>query len=321
MLLKKVREAIKKYKLIAKGDIILVAVSGGPDSIALLYLLYYLKDEFKIRLHIAHLDHNLRRNSYKDKEFVCQTAKKLGLPISTARVGVTEFSKKGSTEEIARNIRMRFLFKTAKDIKADKIALGHNFDDQAETVLMRILRGTGLYGLTGILPKRSIAGYQVIRPLLGITRRQINAFLKSKKIVARCDPSNRENVYFRNRIRNHLVPILEKKYNFNIKEALSNLGESAGYDYDYLNRVATRAIGRAKAKINLNKLEKLHPAIRRLVLRFGIAGIKGDTRRISFRHIEELEDLIFNRPMNSVVDLPKNVSVVKRKSFLRFYLK
>lgn len=321
MLLKKVREAIKKYKLIAKGDIILVAVSGGPDSIALLYLLYYLKDEFKIRLHVAHLDHNLRRNSYKDKEFVCQTAKKLGLPVSTASSGVKEFSQKGSREEVARDIRMRFLFRVAKDIKADKIALGHNFDDQAETVLMRILRGTGLNGLAGILPKRHISDYEVIRPLLGITRREIEGYLKEKKILPCRDPSNTQDIYFRNRIRNHLFPILEKKYNLNIKEALNNLGESAGYDYDYLSRVARRALVRAKSQVNLGKLKKLHPAIRRLVLRFGIAAIKGDTRRISFRHIEELEDLIFNRPMNSVVDLPKNVSVVKRKSFLRFYLK
>ena len=158
MILDKVKKTIKKYNLIQKGDKIVVAVSGGPDSVALLYLLYSLRKDLKITLHIAHLDHSLRKDSYKDREFVEGLAQRLKLPITTSQINVKELAKKGSLEEIARNARLGFLFRVAQGIKADKIALGHSIDDQAETVLMRILRGTGLYGLAGILPKRNIAG-------------------------------------------------------------------------------------------------------------------------------------------------------------------
>ncbi|MDP3732883.1 MAG: tRNA lysidine(34) synthetase TilS, partial [Candidatus Omnitrophota bacterium] len=272
-------------------------------------------------LHVAHLDHMLRNDSYKDKEFVERLARNLKIPVTLAEINIKELAKTGSLEEIARTARLGFLFKVAKDIKAGKIALGHNLDDQAETVLMRIIRGAGLCGLSGILPKRNIAGYQVIRPLLEVRRSEIEAFLKRKKIRPRIDISNLEDIYFRNKIRNKLLPLLEKEYNKNIKEVLSNTAQSLGCDYDYLTNVAKRKMKQPKTKLDLTKLIKLHPAIRRLILRMSIARVKGDTRRISFAHIKELEDLIVNRPVDSIVDLPKGVSVVKKKKHLSFYLK
>jgi len=319
MLLEKVKDTIKKYNLIQKGDRVVVGVSGGPDSVALLYLLNSLKKELRITLHIAHLDHRLRKDSYKDKEFVENLSLKLKIPITTAKVNVKELAKKGSLEEISRNVRLGFLFKVAKDIKAEKIALGHNLDDQAETVLMRILRGAGLYGLSGILPKRNIAGYQIIRPLIEIKRKEIEAFLNKKKINPRIDASNLEDIYFRNRLRNNLLPLLERNYNKNIKEVLANMAQSLAYDYDYLQGVALRAMKEVKTRLNLKKLLKLHTAIQRLSFRYAIASIKGDTRRITFQHIREIEDLLLNRPVNSIVDLPKGVSVVKKKTHLFFY--
>jgi len=319
MVLDKVRKTIKRYNLIDNGNKIIVGVSGGPDSVALLYLLNSLKKELKISLHVAHLDHTLRKDSCKDREFVERLAQKLKLPVTVAKINIKELAKAGSLEEIARNARLGFLFKAAQDIKADKIALGHNLDDQAETVLMRIIRGAGLYGLSGILPKRNIAGYQIIRPLLEVKRREIETFLKRKKIRPRIDISNLEDIYFRNKIRNRLLPLLEKEYNKNIKEVLSNMAQSLGYDYDYLMGVAKRTLKSSKTKFNLKLLIRLHPAISRLVLRMSIARVKGDTRRITFAHIKELEDLIFNRPVNSIVDLPKGVSVVKKKNHLSFY--
>lgn len=327
MILDKVKNTIKRYNLIDRKDKILVAVSGGPDSLALLYLLNSLRKELKISLHIAHLDHMLRKKSYKDKEFVENLAKELKIPITCGQVNVKGLTtspaqagrKKGSLEEIARNARLGFLFKVAKDINAKKITLGHNLDDQAETVLMRILRGTGLYGLSGILPKRKIANFIIIRPLIEIKRKEIEAFLKRKKIKPRIDASNLEDIYFRNKIRNRLIPLLEKEYNRNIKEVLSNMAESAGYDYAYLNRTANQALERLGTKINLEKLLKLHPAIQRLILRMRYALVKGNTRRITFKHIKELEELILNRPVNSIVDLPSGISVIKKKKSLSFY--
>jgi len=319
MLLDKVKSTIKHHGLIHKNDKIVIGVSGGPDSVALLYLLNSLKKELKLSLHIAHLDHRLRKDSGKDKEFVLALAKRLKLPVTTAQINIKALATHGSIEEIARNARLGFLFKVARDSGAKKVALGHNFDDRAETVLMRILRGAGLYGLSAILPKRDIAGYQIIRPLIEIRRREIEAFLRQKKIKVRIDSSNLENIYFRNKIRNKLLPLLEKNYNPNIKQILNNTAETVGYDYDYLSQRAQKFIAKASKKIDLKKYLLLHTAIQRLVLRLMIAKLKGDTRRINLAHIKELEDLILNRPVNSIVDLPKGVFVVKKKNALQFY--
>lgn len=315
MILEKVKSTIKKYNLIDKNDKILLGVSGGPDSVALLYILAALKKEFGLSLHVAHIDHCLRKDSHKDRRFVENLARKLKLPVSVTEINVKALAKYGSLEEIARNARLGFLFRVAKEIKADKIALGHNLDDQAETVLMRILRGTGLYGLSGISAKRRIAGYCVIRPLIELRRREIEAQLKKKKIRPCIDITNRQDIYFRNKIRNRLLPLLEKEYNKKIKEILSNIAESAGSDYDYLTRAAEKSLKRLGAKIGINRFLKLHPAIQRLVLRLSIGRLKGDMRRITFKHIREIEDLIRNRPVNSIVDLPKGVFVIKKKGY------
>lgn len=319
MIIEKLRDTVKRYNLISKNDKIVIAVSGGPDSVALLYLLNSLKKELSLTLHIAHLDHMLRKDSYKDVEFVRQLARRLNLPLTCTKINVKELAKNGSLEEIARNIRLGFLFKVAREVRCKKIALGHNLDDQAETVLMRILRGTGLYGLSGILPKREISGITIIRPLIEIKRREIESYLKKKNIAPRIDISNLENFYFRNRIRNRLIPLLERGYNKNIKEILSNLAETSGFDYDYLNRSTSRFIKNSTKKLNLKKFLKLHPALQRMALRLMIAKVKGNTRRIDLRHIREIEDLILNRPINSIVNLPKGVSVIKKKSQLLFY--
>lgn len=318
MALIKFKDTIKKYNLIKKRDRIVIGVSGGPDSVCLAYLLDGLKKEFKVMLTIAHLDHSLRKDSHKDREFVEKLGKKLEIKVISSKINIKELAKFGSLEEIARNARLRFLFKVARDVKAKKIALGHNFDDQAETVLMRIIRGSGLNGLSGILPKRNIAGFEIIRPLIEVKRRQIEAYLRRKKIKARIDASNRQDLFFRNKIRNRLLPLLEKDYNKNISEVLSNMAQNVGSDYDYLQQAVERSMRGAKAKLNLDKLTRLHPAIQRLILRRAFASIKGDTRRITFKHIREIEDLILNRPKNSVVDLPKGISVVKKKHLI-FY--
>ncbi|MCX5697493.1 MAG: tRNA lysidine(34) synthetase TilS [Candidatus Omnitrophica bacterium] len=316
MLLDQIRKTIKNQGLLDKNDTVLIGVSGGPDSVALLYILNILKEEYRLKLHIAHLDHALRPASSRDKEFVISLAKKFNIPVTAARV---KLPKGGSLEEVARQARIDFFLKVAKKIKAKKLALGHNRDDQAETVLMRILRGTGLYGLAGILPKRKIFGLTVIRPLIATPRKKIELFLKTKRIKTRLDETNLRNIYFRNKIRNTLLPLLEKNYNKNIKEALCNIAESAGFDYDYLNAVALQRQEQFGQKLKIKELIALHPAIRRLILRLRIASFAGDTRRLTFKHIREIEDLLYCRPANSIVDLPKGISAAKRKNYLSIY--
>jgi len=319
MLLDKVRDTINRYNLIRPGDKIIVGVSGGPDSVALLYLLDKLRPELKLILHIAHLDHMLRKDSSKDREFVERLARRLKLPITTSQLDIQMLSRRGSIEEIARNARLGFLFQVAKKNKSGKIALGHNLDDQAETVLMRLIRGSGLYGLSGISPKRGIAGYEVIRPLIEIPRCQIDSFLKGRKISPRIDISNHTDIYFRNRIRRSLLPCLEREYNSNIKELLANTAQTIGSDYDYLLRAANRILKQMGSDLKLSRLLKLHPAMLRLVLRLAVARVQGDMRRITFQHIREIEDLILRRPAKSIVDLPQNISVIKRGKALHFY--
>jgi len=321
MILDKVKETIGRYKLISRRDLVLVAVSGGADSVCLLYLLQALSRPLGFKLQVAHLDHMLRKDSARDAEFVRRLGFKLGIPVIIGKINVKELDKRGSLEEIARDARLGFLFKVAKDIQADKIALAHNLDDQAETVLMRILRGTGLYGLAGILPKRQLCGFTVIRPLIRVQRREIEAYLRREKIKPRIDKTNLQDIYLRNKIRNRLVPLLKKEYNPRIKEALSNMAEGIAFDYDYLKRQALRLAKGGRNRVNIAKFLKLHPAMQRLILRLGISRLQGSTRRITFRHINEIEDLIANRPLNSIVDLPKGISVIKKTKNILFYRK
>lgn len=305
--------------MIQKQDTILVAVSGGPDSLTLLLQLYNLKSRLGLTLHIAHVDHGLRKDSGCDTLFVEKWAKKLGIPVTVARLGPKLKEAKGSLEEVCRQARMDFLIRTAQEIRADKIALGHNLDDQAETILMRLLRGTGLSGLTGISVKRKIKGMVFIRPLLETSRKEIEAFLKRRGAKPRIDSTNKEEVFFRNKIRHNLIPLLKKKYNKNIVEVLANLAESISYDYEYLDQAARNRVKGDNLWLNLKKVKSLHPAILRLKIRQSIACIQGDTRRICFQHIKELEDLLENRPIGSIVDLPKGISVRKTRNTLRFY--
>ncbi|MDD5116487.1 MAG: tRNA lysidine(34) synthetase TilS [Candidatus Omnitrophica bacterium] len=317
--MQKVKETIRKYRLLRKGDKILVCVSGGPDSLALLIELYRLIPALDLDLHIAHVDHGLRKGSLSDALFVKELGGRLDLPVSSIRLDSLLKKKKGSLEEICRQARQDFFISLAKKIKADKIAVGHNIDDQAETVLMRILRGTGLSGLSGISVKRKIRGITFIRPLLETSRKQIERFLKRERIKPRIDPTNRKDIFFRNKIRNRLIPLLKKEYSRNITGLLSGLAENISYDYEYLDRASERALKGNSLRLDLKKLSRLHKAILRLRLRRSISYIQGDTRRISLQHIRELEDLLDNRPAGSIVDLPNGISAQKTRTALRFY--
>lgn len=314
-----VKNTIKQNLLIKKGEKVLVGVSGGADSVCLLYLLKSLSKEYNLKLAIAHLDHMLRKESPIDAEFVRQLGLKTGIPVIIGRIDVKNLSKKGSIEEIARDARLRFLFETAKKIKADKIALAHNLDDQAETVLMRLIRGSGLFGLSGILPLKIIHGNKIIRPLIEVPRKEIEKYLKIRKIKSRLDKSNLQDIYLRNRIRNKLLPKLRKEYNPQITEALSNLAQSSGLDYDFLSRHAAKLTKEKFGNINLVKFRRLHPSIQRMILRLKVTKLQGSTRRITYQHIKEIEDLIIARPTNSIVDLPKGISVLKKAKTITFY--
>ncbi|MBI5969906.1 MAG: tRNA lysidine(34) synthetase TilS [Deltaproteobacteria bacterium] len=263
-----VRETIVKHAMLEKGDTVVCAVSGGLDSIVMLRLLAVMQDEFGLKIIVAHLNHNLRgRESLRDFNFVKRIASKLGFKFAGATLKKGELSGSG-VQDHARTMRYAFLFKTAVKYRAAKICVGHTLDDNAETVLMRFLKGSGLHGLSGIPAKRGI----IVRPLIGIERADIERFAKENSILFVTDSSNLTGKYLRNDIRQHLLPIIKKRYNPNIIETLGRESRILRADDDYLSGVAVRAlkftvIERKKGVIVLDRL-KLRSAHQAVLARF-----------------------------------------------------
>ena len=319
----KVKETIKKHGMLSSGDRVVVGVSGGPDSVALLHILKELAPRLMISLSIAHLNHRFRgRDSDRDAEYVQELAKKLNLPIIVESRDVPAFIKKEglSPEDGARRARYDFFARVAKQIKADKIALGHNADDQAETVLMRLLRGSGREGLGGIPPVRDLEAQsqkiQIIRPLIETTRDEIKKYLKENRIKSRLDASNIEPVYLRNRIRLKLLPLLAK-YNPNIKSILVRTAQLLREEDRYLEEIVNRHLkqmikrrGEEKITLDITKLSSLPSPIQRRLLRESVGLIKGDKLDINLAHIEDILNLSKARGRASL-DLPGNILVTK----------
>jgi tRNA(Ile)-lysidine synthase len=222
--LRTVRETIARHKMFEPGDSVLVAVSGGPDSVALIHILNTISREYSIRLAVAHLNHSLReRESDRDAEFVEALAEHFDWPFYLEKKDVRGFRRRRhlSLEEAARQVRYAFFDATASNEGFKKIALGHHGDDNAELVLMNLLRGSGPLGLSGIAPVRDS---KIVRPLIDLKRSQILEYISEKKIAFVTDSSNRDPAYRRNKIRHHLIPELKKFYNPAIVDSLNRLG-------------------------------------------------------------------------------------------------
>jgi len=325
MLTDKVGNTIKKFGLMKKGDKVIVAVSGGPDSTALLLALNGLKYGYGLRLKIAHLDHMFRANdeTKRDYEYVLSLSKRLDIPLVYKRIDVPAYAKETglSLEEAAREKRYEFLLKAAKEAGAKKIALGHTLDDQAETVLMRLIRGSGLGGLRGIPPIRSLDGAFIIRPLIEVWRREVEEYLKGMDIEPRQDVTNLMRKFLRNRIRHELMVLL-KKYNPNIKEVLARSAQNFSCDYEVLSDVIDKVCGKcanvkgSSVTVNLRQLKGKQAGIRRGVLRKAIEISKGNLRGIDYSHIEEIEDLI--KAEKGAMDLPGKTRVIRTEDALVF---
>jgi len=323
-LIEKVKESIYKNSMFSGGNVVIVAVSGGADSVFLFYSLLRLRHELSVRLHIAHFNHNFRKNSLKDQKFVEALSKKFNIPLTIGRLQKPKPKKGQSLEEFARNARLKFLSQTAKKQRAHRIALGHTKSDLAETVMMRVLRGSGLYGLRAILPVRKIDGQVYVRPLLDITRKEIENFLKKKRIPFRTDETNHETKFFRNKIRLELFPMLKRNYNADIENVLANLSQSVSADYDYLlskargklAETARHSKNGARIKLSILQLKLLHPALQRLLIRLSIEKLKGNTRRITFSHIEQIRNTCLNEASQASVTLPGLLKIDRKTNTL-----
>ena len=288
---------------------IVAAISGGPDSMALLLLLDRLRGTLGFALHVAHADHGLRGDEAReDARFVESMARYMGLPVTLARLDVNALrdARRMSVEEAAREARYAFLVETAAGTGASAIALGHTADDQAETVLMHLLRGSGTSGLAGMpavshLPaSRYGERMGLVRPLLDFTKGDTSAYCELRGVTPREDSTNSSLEFTRNRVRLELLPQLER-FNPRFRDALLRLSASSAHDLDFLEQATGEARQRLDVQgehgmaISRAGFQALHPAVQRHVLRLVYRELAGATKELTHRHVEDMVRLSSGR--------------------------
>lgn len=323
MLLDKVRRANQVYRMFAPSDVVVVGVSGGPDSLALLDALHTLAPELGISLHVAHLNHMLRgQDAVEDARFVADFAHRLGLPATIAARDVPALrAERGlSLEDAARQARYEFFAEIIEATHARGVAVGHTADDQVETVVLHWLRGSGLSGLRGMRPiTRLRVGtgvvarpLRVLRPLLEAGRADVEAYCQEHGLQPRRDASNVEATFLRNRVRWELIPALET-YNPRFRQAVLRLARSASDDEDYLrdqtmrawDAVATRFEG--GIAVSLDGWRGLPPSLQARLLREAFAQLVGDVAGLASVHVEAARQALATKPTGTVVTWPRGV--------------
>ncbi|PIV22107.1 MAG: tRNA lysidine(34) synthetase TilS [Deltaproteobacteria bacterium CG03_land_8_20_14_0_80_45_14] len=321
MLFNQVKRTVDRYHLLEKGDRLIVGVSAGVDSMVLLHLLNTYREAFDLSLIVAHVNHGLRpEESEKEAELVQKESERLGLPFEYGRFNVKEFQKLGglSPQDAARRIRFHFFHDLLKKHYAQKIALGHNADDQVETVLLRLIRGSGLQGLKGILPIRE---GKVIRPLLEVWRGEIESFAIEKKISFLLDSSNLKHDYLRNRIRLALIPLMEREYQPNFREIILRTSSILREENDYVERGAEEAYQkivreeRDTLSFKFSEYQSLHQAIQWRVLKKIFERIYDwgmDMEEGGWSDVHKIYQKLHQSSPSFLLELPRGVWVEKR---------
>ncbi|CEH35958.1 tRNA lysidine(34) synthetase TilS [Romboutsia lituseburensis] len=322
MIFEKVLGTINKYNLIEDGDKIVLGLSGGPDSVCLLHILYRLKEKMNIEVYAAHLNHQIRGlEAQKDALYISQICEDLGITSFVKAINVPEYCKEQgvSLEEGARTLRYEMFEEIKQKTKSNKIAIGHNRNDQAETVLMRIMRGTGLQGLRGI---EYIRDNKIIRPILDIERSEIEAYCEKYELNPRIDKTNLESIYTRNKIRLELIPYMKDNFNPNVIESIVRMTNSLKSDSDYIDLEAERSFKEVSTlkedsvEISLPKYSNLHNAIKVRILRSAIKHIIGDTNFVDQKHIEDIIELECESKLNKMLNLPRGIFAYRRKNII-----
>ena len=319
-ILKKVKQTIEKYNMITKQDHVLIGLSGGPDSVFLLQILSMLKPEYRLNISAAYIDHGLRPGDVPGEiEFCKNLCNSFDINFYTQSIDVKSYAQKQrmNIQEAARILRYGALDQISININAHKIAVAHNADDQAETVIMRLLRGAGPAGLSGIPPVRK----KIIRPIIDIEREEIEKFLSEKNIPFIIDPSNASLKYLRNRIRHNLMPVI-KSLSPQATKIISKTADILREENDYINVNVTKALMRLMSRrtdksveLFCNPMEVLNLVILRRALRFvidSVAGLKG----LTFDHIEDIVNLIKKGRSGDRIYLPKGIRAIKGYSTL-----
>ncbi len=326
--LAQVRATIAEHDLFARGDKVVIGVSGGPDSLTLLHVLRALRQELGIDLFVAHLNHQLRGGeSDADAQFVAWLAQEWNLPATIEECDVATLAREKhlSVEEAARNARYAFLIEVARRHGANVIAVAHHSDDQAETVLMHLLRGAGLAGLRGMRYKTEIGDWRVegraphlqspistlylVRPLLDVTRGEIETYCKKNNLTPHYDRSNLDPTFFRNRLRQEALPYLET-LNPNLRETLIRTARAIADDYDFLLRGVRSAYALIAREVDgaivfdRAAWRWIHPALQRGTLRAAVRQLRGELRNIDWTPIEEARRVALEKTTGAEATLP-----------------
>lgn len=330
-----VYNCIKKYKLINENDKIVIGVSGGPDSICILHVLNSLKEKLKIQIFVAHVNHMIREEADSETEYVQEFCASLGIECFVKKIDVIEYAKmhKIGTEEAGRVNRYDFFEEVAKKVSASKIVTAHNSNDKAETVLLNILRGSGLSGLKGIEPIRD---NKYIRPLIETERKDIEEYCAKNNLEPKIDKTNLESIYKRNKVRNDLIPYIQKEFNPNFLKTINRLSEVATEENEYMEKivqitfkeinVGADASACPKTELNahnqivldLKKFNNLELVIKRRVILYTISKVVGNTIGIEKVNIDEIIKLCKNNIGNKYLTPTKNIKIAIKNKKIYF---
>jgi tRNA(Ile)-lysidine synthase len=317
--LDRIRDTLRRHHMLAGGEtVIVVAASGGPDSTSLVYALATIGRDLGLLVHVAHLDHRLRPDAGADAAFVADTSRALGLPHHQDFADPkTLAAQEGlSLEDAGRRLRYEFLMRVARDVGATVVGTGHTMDDQAETVLMRLLRGSGLDGLRGIPPVRLSGGIRIIRPLIDTTRAEVESYLRAIGAGWREDSTNRDLAILRNRIRLVLLPALEG-YNPDVRRTLARVAGLLRDEAEAIEVLAAASVGEtlsgdsATVHVALEPFTRLPVALQRRALREAVRRIRGNRRAVRFVHIEGARRLMLGGQVGSWIPLPGGVRITR----------
>jgi tRNA(Ile)-lysidine synthase len=321
----KILAVIQENHLIEPGEGVVAGVSGGPDSVCLLHVLHSLKDRLKIKLYAVHINHMLRGSEADaDEEYTAALCESLGIPLKTVRKDIAKVaaSTGSSLEEAGREIRYDEFRKAASAVGASKIAVAHNRNDQAETVMMHIIRGTGTAGLSGMEYMRG----DIIRPLLETGRDEIDRYCLEAGLSPRTDSSNLEQDFTRNKVRLGLFAYINEKFGVNIVDSLCRLSQNASVDERFLERCAhegfEKAIRERKAHLvclDIGQLRELDTAVRVRVLKAAVADVSGSPKGVGSVHYKALLELIDKGTTGAMAELPDGIRASVSYDLIRIF--
>ena len=309
----KILETISKYNMIKSGEKVVVAVSGGPDSMALLNALINLKEKLQCELIVAHVNHMIRSVADSETEYVKEFCKSKGIECFVKKIDVISLAneQKIGTEEAGRNVRYEFFDEVFNKVNADKIAIAHNANDNAETVLMNVLRGTGISGLKGIEPVRD---NKFIRPLIETERADIEKYCEEMELNPKFDESNKDNTYTRNKIRNVLIPFLKEEFNPSVVEGLNRLSSLASQENKYIEEIVNKEYANILVStdsreivLKLKDFNALDEFIKGRIILLCVFNLFGSTKGIEKKHIEDIIKLCERNIGNKYLTPNKNI--------------